>query len=70
MNNHSTKTARGGKFPRDISRRAHLHSQTLRNQEQDFQPSRFALAALEAHANVWLAAVRSGRPIAAVRRAI
>jgi hypothetical protein len=54
--------------PQDFSRRARLQSSTLRSREWEDHPSVYALAALNAHANVWLAAVRHGRPVAADRR--
>jgi hypothetical protein len=60
MNQFSTKTARGGKYPRDLSRRAQLQSQTLRSQEYDERPTEQGLAALAAHAEAWAKAKRAG----------
>ncbi len=69
MNNHSIKTAKGGKFPRDLSRRAHLQSQTLRTQEWEDLPTVAALAVLKRHADVWARAKQAGEPVAPMRAA-
>ncbi len=69
MNNHSIKTAKGGKFPRDLSRRAHLQSQTLRTREYDDPPTEAGLAVLRRHADVWARAKQAGEPVAPMRAA-
>lgn len=66
MNQYSIKSARGGKFPRDISRRAHLQSQALRSQEWEDLPTIAGLTALRAHAETWAQAKREGKPVASV----
>jgi hypothetical protein len=67
--NYNTKQAKGGKFPRDLSRRAHLQSQTLRTQEWEDLPTVAALAVLKRHADVWAQAVAAGEPVAPMRAA-
>jgi hypothetical protein len=64
-----TKTPKLSTIAGNISRGAHLQSQTLRTQEWEDLPTVAALAVLKRHADVWAQAAAAGEPVAPMRAA-
>jgi hypothetical protein len=64
MNN--TRKLRRNLLPVSFSQKSRLQSNYLRSLEE--KPTEAGIFALQAHANVWLATVRYGRPVATDRR--